>query len=87
MYYNNEYKENFVCYTKYFLNDFRNSNLKIAEYANQEFQSVNGLSDEEKSKTVLNTYQNITEKKNPLRNQIKLMKIELKELLNPILSV
>jgi hypothetical protein len=51
------------------------------------FVPIEGLSDEDKLEQIKSVYAQLREKKNPLRNQIKLMKIELKELLNPILSL
>ena len=71
----------------YFPEDFKRSGIEISKFAEQEFQSIEGLAKTEQKEIILNTYQRLTEKKNPLRNQIKLMKIELKQLLLPILSV
>lgn len=71
----------------YFPEDFKKAGIEILKFAQEEFQSIEGLTEEEKKEIILNTYIRLTEKKNPLRNQIKLMKIELKQLLLPILSV
>lgn len=71
----------------YFPAQFREKDIEIEKYANSIFKPIDGLSDEEQLRTIRETYQILREKDNPLRNQIKLMKIELKELLLPILSV
>jgi adenine-specific DNA-methyltransferase len=71
----------------YFPNDFKEAGIEILKLAEQEFIDLQGKPEEDQKEIILATYQRLTEKKNPLRNQIKLMKIELKELLNPILSV
>jgi adenine-specific DNA-methyltransferase len=71
----------------YFPENFKKSGIEILKLAEQEFIDIEGKPEEEQKEIILATYQRLTEKKNPLRNQIKLMKIELKVLLNPILSV
>lgn len=71
----------------YFPIQFREKDIEIEKYANSIFKPIDGLSDEEQLTTIRETYQILREKENPLRNQVKLMKIELKELLLPILSV
>lgn len=71
----------------YFTEEFKKSDIEILKLAEQEFIDIEGKPEEEQKEIILATYQRLTEKKNPLRNQIKLMKIELKVLLNPILSV
>lgn len=71
----------------YFPKEFNKAGIEISKYAEQEFEDITDKTEEEQLAIIQATYQRITEKKNPLRNQIKLMKIELKELLNPILSV
>jgi hypothetical protein len=71
----------------YFPEDFAEKGIEIEKYAQAIFKPVEGLSEEEQIKAIQETYQTLREKDNPLRNQIKLMKIELKELLLPILSV
>jgi cell division protein FtsB len=61
--------------------------IEIEKYAQDIFKPIDNLSEEEQIKAIQEAYQTLREKNNPLRNQIKLMKIELKELLLPILSV
>jgi len=71
----------------YFPLDFKEAKIEILKYCKEIFSEIESYSDEEKNKLIIQTYQELSDKKNPLRNQIKLMKIELKQLLNPILSI
>lgn len=71
----------------YFPEEFAEKGIEIEKYAQEIFNPIEGLSEEEQIKAIQETYETLREKDNPLRNQIKLMKIELKELLLPILSV
>lgn len=71
----------------YFPDDFKEKNIEIAKYAEELFKPLEGLAEEEQLATIEKVYNNYREKINPLRNQIKLMKIELSELLLPILSI
>ncbi len=71
----------------YFPEDFAEKDIAIEKYAQDIFKPIDGLSEEEQIKAIQVAYKTLREKDNPLRNQIKLMRIELKELLLPILSV
>jgi hypothetical protein len=71
----------------YFPSDFKEAKIEILKYSKEIFKEIQNCTDDEKSAIIMEKYQELSEKKNPLRNQIKLMKIELKQLLNPILSV
>ncbi len=71
----------------YFPEEFAEKGIAIEKYAKDIFKSIDGLSEEEQIKAIREAYETLREKKNPLRNQILLMQIELKELLNPILSL
>lgn len=71
----------------YFPEEFAEKGIAIEKYAKDIFKPIEGLSEEEQIKAIKDAYETLREKGNPLRNQIKLMKIELKELLLPILSV
>ncbi len=71
----------------YFPEEFAEKGIAIEKYANEIFKPIEGLSEDEQVKAIQEAYQALRAKDNPLRNQIKLMKIELKELLLPILSV
>lgn len=70
----------------YFKNEFKENNIRIIESTNEllEFElDDKSLGTDE----IFEIHQKFIDKKNPLRNQIKLMKLELKQLLLPILSV
>jgi len=71
----------------YFTEDFKEKNIEISKYAEELFKPLEGLTEEEQLATIEEVYNKYREKSNPLRNQIKLMKIELSELLLPILSI
>jgi hypothetical protein len=71
----------------YFPEEFAEKGIEIEKYAQDIFKPIDGLSEEEQIKAIKEAYETLREKDNPLRNQIKLMKIELKDLLLPILSV
>jgi len=71
----------------YFPEEFAEKGIAIEKYAKNIFKPIEGLSEDEQIKAIKEAYETLREKDNPLRNQIKLMKIELKELLLPILSV
>jgi adenine-specific DNA-methyltransferase len=71
----------------YFPEEFEEKGIEIEKYVKDIFKPIEGLSEEEQIKAIKEAYETLREKDNPLRNQIKLMKIELKELLLPILSV
>lgn len=71
----------------YFPNEFKKANIQIYEHAKEVFKPTDALEEEAQKQLILDTYHILSEKKNPLRNQIKLMKIELKQLLLPILSI
>ncbi len=71
----------------YFPEEFAEKGIAIEKYAQDIFKPIDGLSGEAQIKAIQEAYETLREKDNPLRNQIKLMQIELKELLLPILSV
>lgn len=71
----------------YFPEEFAEKGIAIEKYAQDIFKPIEGLSEDEQIKAIQEAYETLREKKNPLRNQILLMQIELKELLNPILSL
>jgi Alw26I/Eco31I/Esp3I family type II restriction m6 adenine DNA methyltransferase len=71
----------------YFPDEFEEKGLEIEKHAHSIFKPIEGLNQDDQAKVIHDIYQIIREKDNLLRNQIKLMKIELKELLLPILSI
>ena len=71
----------------YFPEDFAEKGIEIEKHAQVIFKSIEGLSEEEQIKSIQEAYQTLQKEGNLLGNAIKLMKVELKELLLPILSV
>lgn len=71
----------------YFPEDFAEKGIAIEKYAKDIFKPVEGLSEEEQIKAIQEAYETLKEKDNPLRNQMVRMYEELKELLEPIMSV
>ena len=76
-----------LVYELYFPNEFENHSIQIGNHVNRLFLPLENLGDPEKIDRIKEVYEELRKKENPLRNQIKLMKIELKDLLLPILSV
>jgi len=71
----------------YFSEEFQSKGIEIERHAKEMFTPIEDLSEEQKIAQIKAVYEELRKKENPLRNQIKLMKIELKDLLLPILSV
>ena len=70
----------------YFPSEFLDKNVSIIMNAREIFDEKRDFKNVTKE-DLHDIYQLLIEKKNPLRNQIKLMKLELKQLLLPILSL
>lgn len=71
----------------YFPAEFQAKGIEIEKHAKELFKPIDNLSEGQKIEQIKAVYEELRKKENPLRNQIKLMKIELKDLLLPILSV
>ncbi|MFV0152010.1 Eco57I restriction-modification methylase domain-containing protein [Empedobacter falsenii] len=71
----------------YFPEDFKEKNIEISRYAEELFKPLDNFNINYQLVKIEEVYNMYRDKKNPLRNQILLMKIELKELINPILSI
>lgn len=71
----------------YFKSDFEKVGIQISKNAEKIFISLDNFSKSTKYTSIQDSYKSYREKGNPLRNQIKLMKIEMNDLLLPILSV
>jgi hypothetical protein len=78
---------NALVFELYFPDEFAEKGIEIEKYAQEIFKPIEDLDEEGQIKAIQEAYETLREKKNHLRNQILLMQIELKELLNPILSV
>ncbi len=76
-----------MVYELYFKEDFEAVNIEFIKYAERDFKSIEGIDDEsEKIKIIHEAYQKLREKDNEIRNNLKLMLIELKDLLTPIIT-
>ena len=71
----------------FFPEDFKFKGIAIDKYAGDLFAPIAGLSEAEKLEKIKSVYEEFCKKENPLRHQIKRMKMELKDLLEPILSL
>lgn len=71
----------------YFPEEFKKAGLHFIKYAERYFESIEGKSQEEQTTIIHNAYQKLREKDNEIRNNLKAMKIELHDLLMPILTV
>lgn len=71
----------------YFPDEFTKAGIHFIEYAERDFESIEGKSQEEQARIIHNAYQKLREKDNEIRNNLKAMKIELRDLLMPILTV
>ena len=75
-----------IVFELFFPEDFKDADIKIIKNVTEIFGNFDINFSILNNEDISMLYNIITEKKNPLRNQMKLMKIELKLLLNPILS-
>lgn len=71
----------------YFPEEFKKAGLYFIQYAERDFESIEGKLPEEQTTIIHNAYQKLREKDNEIRNNLKAMKIELRDLLMPILTV
>ena len=70
----------------YFPKEFATAGIELFKYVERDFKSIDGLDCEEQKEIIHDGYQKLREKNNEIRNNIKLMKIELHDLLMPILT-
>ncbi|MCW3805731.1 Eco57I restriction-modification methylase domain-containing protein [Plebeiibacterium marinum] len=71
----------------YFPEEFKKAGISFITYAERDFESIEGKQEEEQREIIHNAYQKLREKDNEIRNNLKAMKIELRDLLMPILTV
>ncbi len=71
----------------YFPEEFKQVGISFINYAERDFKSIEGKSENEQRELVHRAYQKLKEKDNEIRNNLKAMKIELRDLLMPILTV
>jgi len=70
----------------YFPDEFKKAGLHFLKYAERDFKSIEGKTPEEQKNIIHNSYQKLREKDNEIRNNLKEMKIELRDLLMPLLT-
>ena len=71
----------------YFDEEFQQKGITFFPFVEQDFQQIDELKNEvSKIEAIQSTYQKLQEKDNKIRNNLKLMKIELRDLLMPIIS-
>ena len=73
-----------IVYEMYLKSNFENEQIDIIKYAGSNFPDIFNLDDESKKLTVHNVYQNLRQKDNEIRNNLKLMDIRLSSILEPI---
>ena len=71
----------------YFPTEFAEAGIEFFKYVERDFISIDKLDVEQQKEIIHEGYQKLREKTNEIRNNIKLMKIELHDLLMPILTV
>ena len=69
----------------YFPDDFKSVDIEFIKYAERDFKPIE--KEKNKEQVIHNAYQNLREKKNEIRNNLKLMDIRLEELIMPIKTV
>ncbi|MEY3498513.1 MAG: hypothetical protein RL308_182 [Bacteroidota bacterium] len=71
----------------YFPDEFKKAGIEFLKYVERDFVPIDTIDVFEQQKEIIHeAYQKMRDKNNAIRNNIKLMKIELSELLMPILS-
>jgi Eco57I restriction-modification methylase/TaqI-like C-terminal specificity domain len=70
----------------YFPKEFKEAGISFINYAERDFQSIEGKTEMEQTEIIHTAYQKLREKDNEIRNNLKEMKIELRDLLMPILT-
>lgn len=71
----------------YFPQDFEDVGIHFTKYAERDFLPIEGKTLEEQKEIIHNAYQKLREKDNEIRNNLKEMKIELRDLIMPILTI
>ncbi|MCU4189802.1 hypothetical protein M9Q43_11610 [Flavobacterium sp. HXWNR29] len=75
-----------IIFQIYFPNDFKEKKIDFLKFLERDIISIENSNLESQIKIIHETYQKLREKNNEIRNNIKLMKIELRDLLMPILT-
>lgn len=70
----------------YFKEDFEKASIEFIKYAERNFEGIEGKSESEQIAIIHKAYQNLREKDNEIRNNLKLMDIKLADIVMPIKS-
>ena len=73
-----------MVYELYFEEEFKKAGIEFMKYAQRDFKSIEGKSEREAIAIIEKAYQTLREKDNEIRNNLKLMDIELADLIMPI---
>jgi len=68
----------------YFKEDFEKAGIAFINYAERDFESIEGKSEPEQIEIIHRAYQKLREKDNEIRNNLKLMDIKLADIVMPI---
>lgn len=71
----------------YFQEDFDKASIDFFQYAERDFEDIEGKSEIEKTKIIHKVYQKLREKDNEIRNNLKLMDIKLADIVMPIKTI
>ena len=71
----------------YFENEFKSKNIEFIKYVSHYFKPIEDLEDNKKIEIIKNSYELLTQRGNEIKDNLELMMIDLKELLEPILKV
>ena len=75
-----------MVYELYFPAEFEAAGIYFAKYVERDFKTIEGKDEAEQLEIIHEAYQKLRAKDNELRNNLKAMKIELRDLLMPILT-
>lgn len=68
----------------YFKEDFEKEGIAFIQFAERDFESIEGKEEPEQIEIIHNAYQKLREKNNEIRNNLKLMDIKLADIVMPI---
>ncbi|APF18727.1 hypothetical protein Calab_3101 [Caldithrix abyssi DSM 13497] len=71
----------------YFKDELKKAGIEFIKCIDDNFPPIEGLSEEEKIKTIRSVYQKLRQKDNEIMNNLKLMDIRLADLIGPIKAV
>ena len=68
----------------YFPKEFKEAGISFINYAERDFQSIEGKPEEEQKEIIHTAYQKLREKENEIRNNLQLMDVRLHDIIMPI---